>query len=155
MQTKALKLRENFYWAGILDDTLRVFDIIMSVSYTHLYGGRRIHGRSLSGRADRKPFSEPENGRKASGTGNSLKNSVYFSEEKDVYKRQADDTGQAAEVARAFQRFHGLFGLGYNHSVDSVFRAVICAGAPDIDPRVGENLRDTLQGAFSIFCVYG
>ena len=33
MQTKALKLRENFYWAGILDDTLRVFDIIM---YTEL-----------------------------------------------------------------------------------------------------------------------
>ena len=31
MQSKALKLRENFYWAGILDDTLRVFDIIFYI----------------------------------------------------------------------------------------------------------------------------
>ena len=44
---KTLKLRDDFYWAGIVDDTLRVFDIIMytefgttynsyAVSYTHL-----------------------------------------------------------------------------------------------------------------------
>ena len=42
---KSLKLRDDFYWTGIIDDQLRVFDIIMytefgttynSVSYTHL-----------------------------------------------------------------------------------------------------------------------
>ena len=37
MQTKALKLRENFYWAGILDDTLRVFDIIMYTEFGTTY----------------------------------------------------------------------------------------------------------------------
>ena len=26
---ESLKLRENFYWTGIVDDQLRVFDIIM------------------------------------------------------------------------------------------------------------------------------
>ena len=26
---ESLKLRENFYWTGIVDDKLRVFDIIM------------------------------------------------------------------------------------------------------------------------------
>ncbi|OUQ28850.1 pyridine nucleotide-disulfide oxidoreductase [Lachnoclostridium sp. An131] len=37
MQSKALKLRENFYWAGILDDTLRVFDIIMYTEFGTTY----------------------------------------------------------------------------------------------------------------------
>ena len=37
MQAKALKLRENFYWAGILDDTLRVFDIIMYTEFGTTY----------------------------------------------------------------------------------------------------------------------
>ena len=37
MQTKALKLRENFYWAGILDDTLRVFNIIMYTEFGTTY----------------------------------------------------------------------------------------------------------------------
>ncbi len=37
METKALKLRENFYWAGILDDTLRVFDIIMYTEFGTTY----------------------------------------------------------------------------------------------------------------------
>ena len=37
MQTKALKLRENFYWAGILDDTLRVFGIIMYTEFGTTY----------------------------------------------------------------------------------------------------------------------
>lgn len=37
MQTKALKLRENFYWTGILDDTLRVFDIIMYTEFGTTY----------------------------------------------------------------------------------------------------------------------
>lgn len=37
METKALKLRENFYWTGILDDTLRVFDIIMYTEFGTTY----------------------------------------------------------------------------------------------------------------------
>lgn len=37
MQTKALKLRDNFYWAGILDDNLRVFDIIMYTEFGTTY----------------------------------------------------------------------------------------------------------------------
>lgn len=37
METKAYKLRENFYWAGILDDTLRVFDIIMYTEFGTTY----------------------------------------------------------------------------------------------------------------------
>lgn len=37
MKAKALKLRENFYWAGILDDTLRVFDIIMYTEFGTTY----------------------------------------------------------------------------------------------------------------------
>ena len=37
METKALKLRDNFYWAGILDDTLRVFDIIMYTEFGTTY----------------------------------------------------------------------------------------------------------------------
>ena len=37
MQSKALKLRGNFYWAGILDDTLRVFDIIMYTEFGTTY----------------------------------------------------------------------------------------------------------------------
>ena len=37
MQTKSLKLRDNFYWAGILDDTLRVFDIIMYTEFGTTY----------------------------------------------------------------------------------------------------------------------
>ena len=31
---KTLKLRDDFYWAGIVDDTLKVFDIIM---YTEIH----------------------------------------------------------------------------------------------------------------------
>lgn len=34
---KTLKLRENFYWAGIIDDTLRVFDIIMYTEFGTTY----------------------------------------------------------------------------------------------------------------------
>lgn len=34
---KALKLRENFYWTGIVDDTLRVFDIIMYTEFGTSY----------------------------------------------------------------------------------------------------------------------
>ena len=34
---KTLKLRENFYWAGILDKDLRVFDIIMYTKYGTTY----------------------------------------------------------------------------------------------------------------------
>ena len=34
---KALKLRENFYWTGIVDDTLRVFDIIMYTEFGTTY----------------------------------------------------------------------------------------------------------------------
>ena len=37
MEAKAYKLRENFYWAGILDDTLRVFDIIMYTEFGTTY----------------------------------------------------------------------------------------------------------------------
>ena len=37
METKSLKLRDNFYWAGILDDTLRVFDIIMYTEFGTTY----------------------------------------------------------------------------------------------------------------------
>ena len=37
MQAKTMKLRENFYWAGILDDTLRVFDIIMYTEFGTTY----------------------------------------------------------------------------------------------------------------------
>lgn len=34
---KAVKLRENFYWTGIVDDTLRVFDIIMYTEFGTTY----------------------------------------------------------------------------------------------------------------------
>ena len=34
---KALKLREDFYWVGIVDDTLRVFDIIMFTEFGTTY----------------------------------------------------------------------------------------------------------------------
>lgn len=34
---KSLKLRENFYWTGIVDDTLRVFDIIMYTEFGTSY----------------------------------------------------------------------------------------------------------------------
>ena len=34
---KALKLRENFYWTGIVDDTLRVFHIIMYTEFGTSY----------------------------------------------------------------------------------------------------------------------
>ena len=34
---KALKLRDNFYWTGIVDDTLRVFDIIMYTEFGTSY----------------------------------------------------------------------------------------------------------------------
>ena len=37
METKAYKLRDNFYWAGILDDSLRVFDIIMYTEFGTTY----------------------------------------------------------------------------------------------------------------------
>ncbi len=37
METKAYQLRENFYWAGILDDSLRVFDIIMYTEFGTTY----------------------------------------------------------------------------------------------------------------------
>lgn len=37
METKALKLRENLYWTGIVDDTLRVFDIIMYTEFGTTY----------------------------------------------------------------------------------------------------------------------
>ena len=34
---KTLKLRDDFYWAGIVDDTLRVFDIIMYTEFGTTY----------------------------------------------------------------------------------------------------------------------
>ena len=34
---ESLKLREDFYWAGIVDDTLRVFDIIMYTEFGTTY----------------------------------------------------------------------------------------------------------------------
>ncbi len=34
---KSLKLRDNFYWTGIVDDTLRVFDIIMYTEFGTTY----------------------------------------------------------------------------------------------------------------------
>ncbi len=37
METKAVKLRENFYWAGVVDNTLRVFDIIMHTEFGTTY----------------------------------------------------------------------------------------------------------------------
>lgn len=37
MEAKAYKLRDNFYWAGILDDSLRVFDIIMYTEFGTTY----------------------------------------------------------------------------------------------------------------------
>ena len=34
---KTLELRDNFYWAGIVDDNLRVFDIIMYTEFGTTY----------------------------------------------------------------------------------------------------------------------
>ena len=34
---KTLKLRDDFYWAGIVDDTLKVFDIIMYTEFGTTY----------------------------------------------------------------------------------------------------------------------
>ncbi len=34
---ESLKLRENFYWTGIVDDKLRVFDIIMYTEFGTTY----------------------------------------------------------------------------------------------------------------------
>lgn len=33
---ETLQLREDFYWTGIVDDQLRVFDIIMYLSLIHI-----------------------------------------------------------------------------------------------------------------------
>ena len=33
---KSLKLRDDFYWTGIIDDQLRVFDIIISLYKLHI-----------------------------------------------------------------------------------------------------------------------
>ena len=38
---KPMKLKDGLYWNGVLDPDLRVFDIIMPVSYTHLRAGQR------------------------------------------------------------------------------------------------------------------
>ena len=34
---KSIKLRENFYWTGITDEQLRVFDIIMYTEFGTTY----------------------------------------------------------------------------------------------------------------------
>ena len=34
---ETLKLRDNFYWTGIVDDKLRVFDIIMNTEIGTTY----------------------------------------------------------------------------------------------------------------------
>ena len=34
---KTLELRDGFYWAGIVDDNLRVFDIIMYTEFGTTY----------------------------------------------------------------------------------------------------------------------
>ena len=34
---KSLKLRDDFYWTGIIDDQLRVFDIIMYTEFGTTY----------------------------------------------------------------------------------------------------------------------
>lgn len=34
---KSIKLRDNFYWTGIIDDKLRVFDIIMYTEFGTTY----------------------------------------------------------------------------------------------------------------------
>ena len=34
---KSIKLRDNFYWTGIIDDQLRVFDIIMYTEFGTTY----------------------------------------------------------------------------------------------------------------------
>jgi len=34
---KPIKLRDNFYWTGIIDDKLRVFDIIMYTEFGTTY----------------------------------------------------------------------------------------------------------------------
>ena len=34
---RSLELRKNFYWTGIVDDTLRVFDIIMYTEFGTSY----------------------------------------------------------------------------------------------------------------------
>ena len=34
---KSLKLRDNFYWLGIVDSSLRVFDIVMYTEFGTTY----------------------------------------------------------------------------------------------------------------------
>ena len=34
---KSIKLRENFYWTGVIDENLRVFDIIMYTEFGTTY----------------------------------------------------------------------------------------------------------------------
>ena len=43
---KTLKLRDDFYWAGIVDDTLRVFDIIMYTEFGTILMCSKAAGRS-------------------------------------------------------------------------------------------------------------
>ncbi len=47
---ESLKLRENFYWTGIVDDKLRVFDIIMYTEFGTTYNSYVL-------KAGDKPFS--------------------------------------------------------------------------------------------------
>ena len=37
METKTIQLRDDFYWAGIIDEELRVFDIIMYTEFGTTY----------------------------------------------------------------------------------------------------------------------
>ena len=56
---RALKLREGFYWTGIIDDTLRVFDIIMYTEFGTTYNSyvMKAGARWCSLRRRRRNFS--------------------------------------------------------------------------------------------------
>ena len=41
---KSLKLRDDFYWTGIIDDQLRVFDIIMYTEFGTTYNSYVMKG---------------------------------------------------------------------------------------------------------------
>ena len=56
---KALKLRENFYWTGIVDADLRVFDIIMYTEFGTTYNSYvlKTGDKTISSKLQKRNFS--------------------------------------------------------------------------------------------------
>ena len=56
---KSIRLRDNFYWTGIIDDKLRVFDIIMYTEFGTTYNSyvMKAGDKTVLSRLPRQSFS--------------------------------------------------------------------------------------------------